>query len=147
MGKVKMEGAQEIRVAKSRKPLVHELRPCGNLGLSLLIYTMKSLKGPSRGFGAWFCWSQCELTCGSAATPGGPGRLFLLPARGVIQAGLTTFLPDLSGKCPLTSALCGEDCVCIQDINSLPKAKRIPPIFSLLYSACNFHYKTTALGR
>lgn len=34
-----------------------------------------------------FCWSQGELTCGSAATPGGPGRLFLLPARGPLQAG------------------------------------------------------------
>lgn len=36
--------------------------------------------------------------------------------------------------------------MCIQDANSSPKPRRIPFLLSRLYPACNFHYKTTAMG-
>lgn len=83
-------------MATSRRRLVEGLGACGNLGLSVVIYTMrefakkKSLKCPLQG-----CWCfvllQSELTCGSAATPGGPGRLFLLPVLGPLQADSQRF--------------------------------------------------------
>ena len=75
--------------------MVQGLEACGNLGLSLVIYTTRDFaketpeKAPSRAVGAQIRCS--ELTCGSAATPGGPGRLFLLPVLGPLQADWQRF--------------------------------------------------------
>lgn len=134
--------------------LVHGLEPCWNLGLILVIYTMRELakettEGPLSGLGCSFAGVRVSSPAAQQrplAARGGSSS----SRRRATPGRFVKFLPDLRdtepGRGPLTNAPCRGDCVYIQDANSSPRARRILPLLSFLYPSCNFHYKTTALG-